>query len=425
MGVVVDYSFAIRRFVLFVVLVFCATCNANDIKEPESEDALYWWTYYGVDSQLHLRAIVSQESVCPDLLVGGNPVKLLASIYDELTQTVKVCDVVIPDKDFRSTVMFNGEVVHKPSSTIKNIMVVGDTGCVSSGWIRKQDCKNEWYLSRIVEAASVHDIDLIIHAGDISYISRCSGNSCADDDVWSRWSYEFFEPFAPLLKKAPWVFVRGNHESCKRAGKEWFFFLDQNRQNTDRCVDVQDPHLLSFDNLQLANIDSSYASDFFISWFYRSKQKELLAAKNMLELDSYNNDPSRLFLLLTHRPVWGLRYGIRHTNYNLQKTIGDIALRSDGIISGHLHQFEFLDFEDGLAPQIISGNGGAAANPRLFSLNNFVGSRFGKRILRKVYGFYDYGYTIISLDFAKNNKNKAILRHYNMQGKVQFERKLG
>jgi len=33
-------------------------------------------------------------------------------------------------------------------------------------------------------------------------------------------------PAAPLLAAAPWLLVRGNHESCDRAGQGWWRFLD-------------------------------------------------------------------------------------------------------------------------------------------------------------------------------------------------------
>jgi hypothetical protein len=36
----------------------------------------------------------------------------------------------------------------------------------------------------------------------------------------------FFLPAKPLLQASPWVVVRGNHESCSRAGQGWWRMLD-------------------------------------------------------------------------------------------------------------------------------------------------------------------------------------------------------
>ena len=37
---------------------------------------------------------------------------------------------------------------------------------------------------------------------------------------------DFFTPARSPLAAAPWVFVRGNHESCNRAGQGWWRLLD-------------------------------------------------------------------------------------------------------------------------------------------------------------------------------------------------------
>jgi hypothetical protein len=43
---------------------------------------------------------------------------------------------------------------------------------------------------------------------------------------WDTWKADFFDPAQALLKAAPWVMVRGNHETCTRAGQGWWRFLD-------------------------------------------------------------------------------------------------------------------------------------------------------------------------------------------------------
>ncbi len=45
-------------------------------------------------------------------------------------------------------------------------------------------------------------------------------------DTWAAWRDDFFMPAARLMKMAPWLLVRGNHELCGRAGPGWYYLLD-------------------------------------------------------------------------------------------------------------------------------------------------------------------------------------------------------
>ena len=49
-------------------------------------------------------------------------------------------------------------------------------------------------------------------------------------DIWAAWRDDFFVPASRLMKTAPWLFVRGNHELCSRAGPGWFYLLDPRRR---------------------------------------------------------------------------------------------------------------------------------------------------------------------------------------------------
>ena len=51
----------------------------------------------------------------------------------------------------------------------------------------------------------------------------CAGTPYGDN--WPTWDADFFTPAKPLLAAAPWVFVRGNHEDCERAGLGWLRLL--------------------------------------------------------------------------------------------------------------------------------------------------------------------------------------------------------
>ena len=55
-----------------------------------------------------------------------------------------------------------------------------------------------------------------------------------EDDAWEA---DFFAPAKALLAAAPWIVVRGNHESCNRAGQGWWRFLDPRPLEARRSCD--------------------------------------------------------------------------------------------------------------------------------------------------------------------------------------------
>ncbi len=96
-----------------------------------------------------------------------------------------------------------------------------------------QPCNDarQWPFAAIARKAADLKPDLVIHVGDYLYRGeRVSGELMPDvrgtpfGDNWpekKRWAADFFTPAQPLLAAAPWVFVRGNHEDCQRAGPGW------------------------------------------------------------------------------------------------------------------------------------------------------------------------------------------------------------
>jgi hypothetical protein len=109
---------------------------------------------------------------------------------------------------------------------------------------------DEWYLKQIVDDAISQDVDVVVHLGDYLYrqgpcpinntdyldgdTKDCSAinlpeHATADDiandtvmnfipgefgDNWWGWWGDFFWPFLELLKTAPIIALRGNHEIC-------------------------------------------------------------------------------------------------------------------------------------------------------------------------------------------------------------------
>jgi hypothetical protein len=111
----------------------------------------------------------------------------------------------------------------------------------------------------VATAAASLRPDLVIHVGDYHYRETAcpSGNrGCAGSPWgygWDAWDADLFTPAQALLAAAPWIVVRGNHESCFRAGQGWWRFLDPrplvpgrdcNDPGNDHIGDFSDPYAI-------------------------------------------------------------------------------------------------------------------------------------------------------------------------------------
>src|SRR5262249_41857594 len=139
-----------------------------------------------------------------------------------------------------------------PPASVSSIAVFGDTGCrikvendsadqeeddeaQGQNTEKVQDCNDpkQWPFKTLSDTLAKVKPDLVIHVGDYHYReSPCppahekdcdhrphGDNGPAGDAV-------FFAPAAELLKKAPWIVPRGNHEPCGRGGEGYARLLD-------------------------------------------------------------------------------------------------------------------------------------------------------------------------------------------------------
>lgn len=268
---------------------------------------------------------------------------------------------------------------------VKRIIVIGDTGCrlkEQSGQPAKiQNCVSSWPFAQIAEAAAKLRPDLVIHVGDYHYReSPCpEGNAgCAGSiagDVWGSWYQDFFKPAAPLLSAAPWVFVRGNHESCARAGKGYFRLLDPRPLPAQRCQDSTPPYMVSAGKgvPPLAVLDSSFAD---------------VTAATLAPLAKALEEESGPGWLLTHRPPWvplSMKGDSKPLPEKPHPAIVDdenedpfeaatipepvpavgVPAGIELVLSGHRHAFEAMSFADGRAPLIDGGDSGTALDTDL------------------------------------------------------------
>jgi hypothetical protein len=122
-----------------------------------------------------------------------------------------------------------------PAAELRRIVVIGDTGCRLKASDREFQACNDaagWPFLRVLARALALKPDLVVHVGDYHYrespcpagMALCAGSPWGyGDDTWQA---DFFQPAKALLAAAPWVFVRGNHEACARAGQGWLRYLD-------------------------------------------------------------------------------------------------------------------------------------------------------------------------------------------------------
>ncbi len=158
-------------------------------------------------------------------------------------------------------------------------------------------------------------------------------------DREEAWRADFFTPAGRLLAKAPWVFVRGNHEDCTRGGYGWTYYFGETDQ---ACEIVHRTAHIQLTGLDLFNVDSAHADDKFardeINQYWNAEAEKLRS-----------EPPSAApLIVLTHEPGYGVcPGGCRETaDTGGLRTIAD-AVRSTGrrtiLMTGHIHTFEAID----------------------------------------------------------------------------------
>ncbi len=351
------------------------------------------------------------------------------------TFAVTVCEAVYP---IGQALHVDGFGITLPKVSPKQpekIIVVGDTGC--------QDCSTEWPFPTFAEAAADLHPDLVIHLGDYiyrgtpntvngqnvyngcavsSYVSQNPQNDLGSPswDRWESWRDEFFRAAAPLLRKAPWVFTRGNHELCSRAGPGYFYFLDPHS-----ALLGQDPAL--YQCPAQVNGSAPFPNLTFVAPFALPFGKGL----TVVVVDSANacDGPtpvtnalaiytaqfaelpglikSEFAWLASHRPIWGVR--VSQPSMDCAANAGNCinAVMQDAIhaglggalpqtvtlpLAGHMHFFEAVNFDTvGRPPQLVIGTSGVAlagSSVTDFTADNLDGEN-AHGVQLNEHGFFD------------------------------------
>jgi hypothetical protein len=338
---------------------------------------------------------------------------------------VTVCEAVYPTHGSRLRVA--GSSVRLPAvpAEVSRLVVLGDTGCEPA---YQDGCNaSAWPFAELADSAaeptSALVPDLVVHVGDYNYrgtpgeieIKRpgeparkvqvydagdnAPGATCKlsgpyygqnsvgsrSPDAWPPWQQDFFMPARRLLLSAPWIFARGNHELCSRAGPGYFYLLDPGSDlvpgsggqlacppaEAAEPLVFRRPYRIDLGELAVVVLDSANACDqgdlhqgHFDAQFARVRSLVRAASAE------------QAIWLLTHRPLWGVNKPEDDTPQSdldasgkylvIDKTLQTAYAREPLpkpvrlVLSGHMHRFQAIAFEPlgELPSQLIVGNGG-------------------------------------------------------------------
>ena len=252
------------------------------------------WTALGPDGRAIVR-VVSTAPACPVVQVNAERLPLHIRAQPSRPDfPVLVCEAALPPDAV--SVTLDGRQLPLLSRPPEKIVVLGDTGCrMKNTLVQACHDPDAWPFARIARSAAAWQPDLVIHVGDYFYRdSPCpAGNAvCTDSpwgDTWAAAEADFFAPAEPLLRAAPWIFVRGNHEACQRTGNAWFRLLDP-RPLPKECSDEAEPYSVPIGERTLFVLDTTTAHD-------------LRAAP-----ETVAHFAAQLAALAEHRPAWLLSH---------------------------------------------------------------------------------------------------------------------
>ena len=349
-----------------------------------------------------------------------------ANGFPKATTASTVCEAIIPAGHTVATI--NGTDLKLPVANPKRILVIGDTGCrlnsskggapsqsvlstdasVTAG--AQQNCNDpaSFPFKALADYEAQFKPDLILHVGDYFYRdSNCvksgveTAAGCTNPasaaympwgDTFDSWNADVFIPGKNLLAAAPWVMVRGNHESCGRGARGWFAMMDPRpyfepwvkcRKNAGNAAvgasastsraEFAPTYVVPAGNAYILAHDSSFANDASVDVnMAKNFDFDLTAVLNALPANAYS-------IYATHKPVYGYvaptlnDAGDFTEQYTMSGAPTGVASAFTGgvpaklalMLSGHVHQFEYLNFQDytHFAPQMVVGVGGDNLDP--------------------------------------------------------------
>lgn len=356
----------------------------------------YTWVQFvpgGVEAR-----VTTTEPACPEAKIDGQIAAMAVHAAPGENYPVTTCKVALP-KDAKSATI-GGLPLALPKAEPTRILVIGDTGCRMKGK-KVQACNDPvaWPFALLAQVAAHQKPDLVLHVGDYHYRETVcpEGNlGCAGSpfgDTWEVWRADFFAPADTLLRTAPWVMTRGNHEECHRGGKGWSRTLEGTAFDAQKgCNGLSDLYTVDLGGgLTLAVMDVSTAAE---------EKADAAGVERFRAQFKSLAGKGRTWVTL-HRPIWSVEEVENGANVGDNRTLAeaaqaDIPGNVQALLSGHHHSFIVYNFEADLPVQIVSGHGGdyldkgPPANPAGIVINGKavksginVAKKFGFSMLEK------------------------------------------
>ncbi len=337
-----------------------------------------------------------------------------------------------------------GQAVPAPRKDIRRIVLIADTGCrMKASENAFQACNDKvlWPFADVARSAAALKPDLVVHIGDIHYReSPCpAGNKDCAGSPWGygfdAWQADLFKPAEPLLAVAPWVFVRGNHESCFRAGQGWFRFIDAAPLLVERTCDSTAQDVIA-DFSEPYAVSAGHGNQFIIFDSSKSSGKSYAvtdpAYRNyvaQMQKVATLADAAQHSFFLSHHPLLAFAPGKKNAeakaggSQGLQSAFASVnpqRLFPDKVsvlMHGHIHLFEAISFATAHPASLVLGNSGSANEGRAperiaTGTEAFPGALVDDYIARSEYGFA----TLDKVDDGDASHWK--LTEYDTQGKA-------
>ena len=379
-----------------------ASCAALPPGAERASATQYAFVVLGAEGRAVAR-VITAAAACPAIDIDGvaqpmdvrarpatlaqRPTRSEASESKPSAFSVLVCEKSIAAGVTRA--MVDGRALPLPKANPLRIVVFGDTGCRIKASDRAFQACNDvrlWPFATVSDAAADTAPDLVIHVGDYHYRENAcpAGNTgCAASPWgygWDAWEADLFAPAKKLMAAAPWIVVRGNHESCARAGQGWWRFLDPRPLAPQQdCNDPANDAVGDYSEPYAVPLGSGAAADTQFIVFDSSLVGVRPLRANDPMYVNYRAQFERAFALgerrpqtffMNHHPILAFAPNPREPdapfpgNGALQSVLSTLQPtvlfppNVQAVLAGHVHLFEVVSFSTAQPPQFVTGTGG-------------------------------------------------------------------
>ncbi|MFM2438345.1 MAG: hypothetical protein RLZ55_1164 [Actinomycetota bacterium] len=372
--------------------------------QPGTGGSNYAWVQLIDGGRVSVRA-VSSNTTCPTITVNGKastmPVRAAAG---GAAFPVVVCEQVLTSP--AASINVGGFTLPVPlakGAKLDSVAIVGDSGCRLEPPKPMQDCNSTatWPAPPVSGEIAQLAPELIIHTGDYYYrmvqcpqadLAKCGGSPYGP--TWATMEADFFRPYRSSLGTAPWIFMRGNHETCQMAGDAFLRLFAAGAYTPGSCDNFLPPYAVDAGDQRFVVFDDSDAKDDKVD----ANQVSTYTPQMKSALSLAASGPSPTSFLLLHRPIWleqPAGKGTQTINLTMQAVataVGDTLPGVEMVVSGHIHGLGYFSFAH-RPTQVISGGGGAA---KMSKDADYAGTTIAGATVVQGQLASDFGYTVLN-----------------------------